>query len=58
MSTPPAVTAAIAELEKQRREGYTEPPPPAFEAFLEGLAEDFPPLSKGILEAIEGMIQQ
>lgn len=53
-STPPPVAAAFAELEKQGREGSTEPPPPAYEAFLEGLSEDFPPLSKGVLEACEG----
>ncbi|CAB1108714.1 unnamed protein product [Ectocarpus sp. CCAP 1310/34] len=52
-SVPPAVAAAVAELEKQRREGSTEPPPPAYEAFLEGLSEDYPPLSKSILEAFE-----
>ena len=28
--------------------------PPALEAFLEGVSEDFPPLSKGVLEAYEG----
>lgn len=54
-STPPPIAAAVAELEKQGREGSTEPPPPAYEAFLEGLSEDFPPLSKGVLEALEGM---
>lgn len=54
-STPPPVAAAVAELEKQGREGSTDPPrPPAYEAFLEGLSEDFPPLSKGVLEAFEG----
>ncbi|CAN0375082.1 unnamed protein product, partial [Ectocarpus sp. 8 AP-2014] len=52
-SVPPAVAAAVAELEKQRREGSTEPPPPAYEAFLEGLSEDYPPLSRSILEAFE-----
>eukprot|EP00752_Nemacystus_decipiens_P018211 g16340.t1 len=57
-STPPPVAAAVAELEKQGREGSTEPPPPAYEAFLEGLSEDFPPLSKGVLEAFEGELMR
>eukprot|EP00903_Cladosiphon_okamuranus_P005837 g5778.t1 len=57
-STPPPVAAAVAELEKQRREGSTEPPPPAYEAFLDGLSEDFPPLSKGVLEAFEGELMR
>lgn len=41
-------------LEVEASASSAQTPPPAFEAFLEGLAEDFPPLARDVLEACAG----
>ena len=50
-----AATAALGREGNERRDGSVEPPPLAFEEFMEGLSEDFPPLSRDVLEACEGL---
>ena len=57
-STSRAAATAAAASEPAgggRQDGSVQPPPLAFEEFIEGLSEDFPPLSRDVLEACEGL---
>lgn len=49
-----AAAKSLGALEAEAPESLHQTESPAYEAFVEGLSEDFPPLSRGVLEAYEG----
>ena len=54
--SPAAVAAAALERAGEGcRDGSVEPPPLAYEEFMEELSQNLPPLSRQILEACEGL---